>query len=64
MMIRWGAGLLALGLLAACDPGATGTVAANTGTGADDSVAAETEAADPMAPGAIDDSLGTQIPGE
>lgn len=62
------AGLLALGLLgigfglAACDPGAPGTVASDPLTAADDSVAAETEADDPMEPGAIQDSVGTQIP--
>jgi hypothetical protein len=32
-------------------------------TAGNDTVAAETEADDPMEPGAIDDATGTQIPG-
>ena len=58
------AALLALGLLGACDPGAGGTTAADPMTAANDTVTAETEADDPMEPGAIDDAIGTQIPGE
>ena len=58
------AGLVALGLLAACEPGAPGTVAADPMTAANDTVVDETEANDPMAPGAIDDTSGTQIPGD
>jgi len=56
--------MVALGMLGGCGPGAPGTVASDPVTGADDTVAAETEADDPMEPGAIEDSLGTQIPGE
>lgn len=57
------AAVAALGL-AACEPGAPGTVASDPMTAANNSLAAETEAADPMEPGAIEDSLGTQIPGD
>jgi hypothetical protein len=63
-MVRAGAGALALALLAACDPGAPGTVASDPMAAANDTVAAETEAGDPMEPGAMEDSLGTQIPGD
>ena len=58
------AALMALGLLAACEPGAPGTVASDPMTATNDTVADETEAGDPMDPGAIDDTSGTQIPGE
>jgi hypothetical protein len=54
-----GALLLVAGLLAGCGGSIYDSVpaAANDAT-----VAAETMADDPMAPGAIDDSTGTQIP--
>jgi len=55
---------VALAMLAGCDPGASGTVGADPMTAANDTVAAETEAVDPMEPGAIDDAIGTQIPNE
>ncbi len=55
--------LAAMGLVAACDPGAPGTLAANPMTAANDTLVDETEADDPMEPGAIDDATGTQIPG-
>lgn len=58
------AGLVALGLLAACEPGSPGTVASDPMTAGNDTVADMTEAADPMSPGAIEDTSGTQIPGE
>ena len=61
---RASAAVIALAMLAACDPGAPGTVASDPMTAANDTVAAETEALDPMEPGAIDDAIGTQIPGE
>lgn len=56
--------VVALGLLGACEPGAPGTVASDPMAAANDTVAAETEADDPMQPGAIDDTPGTTIPGE
>jgi hypothetical protein len=62
--MRMAAGLLAVGLLAACDPGAPGTVASDPMTAGDDTVADMTESGDPMDPGAIDETSGTQIPGE
>jgi hypothetical protein len=57
------AALAALGLLAACEAGAPGTTSANPMTASDDTLVDETEADDPMEPGAIDDAIGTQIPG-
>ncbi len=63
-MTKAAAALIAAGLLAGCaGAGGPGTVAADPETEADDSVAAETEAMDPMEPGAMQDSVGTQIPG-
>lgn len=56
--------LMAVGLLGACDPGAPGTLASDPMTAANDTVAAETEANDPMQPGAVDDTAGTTIPGD
>jgi hypothetical protein len=61
--VRPAAALLAAGLLAACAPGAPGTIAANPETAADDTLVGEGEADDPMQPGAIDDATGTEIPG-
>jgi hypothetical protein len=61
--LRTAAALVALGLLGACEPGSPGTVASDPMTTGNDTVAAETEADDPMEPGAIDDATGTQIPG-
>jgi hypothetical protein len=56
------AGLLAFGLLAACEAGVPGTTSADPM--ASNSLVRETESDDPMEPGAIQDASGTQIPGE
>jgi hypothetical protein len=56
--------LVALGLLGACDPGAPGTLAADPMTADNDTLVDETEANDPMDPGAINETVGTQIPGD
>ena len=58
------AALIAASLLAGCaGAGGPGTIAADPGTEADNGLTAETEAVDPMEPGAIQDTEGTQIPG-
>lgn len=61
---RTAVALMALGLLAACDPGAPGTVSSDPMAASNDTLVDETEADDPMDPGAIDDAVGTQVPGE
>ena len=59
---RTAAALVALGLLAACEPGTPRTTSADPLIGANDTLVDEVEADDPMQPGAIDDATGTQIP--
>lgn len=61
-MVKRIAALMAFATLVACSDGPENTVSANPAAAANDSVFSETTADDPMNPGGIDDSIGTQIP--
>jgi hypothetical protein len=61
--VRPAAVLIAAGLLAACAQDPEQTLSADPEAAVNDTVFDETTADDPMDPGAIDDAIGTGIPG-